>query len=87
MAAQSDSRRADGSDVDSKYYYRRSLSLRELVPALGAAVGAAAVTFYVAKLFLERTPLVREPDASRATRLTLHRSGGASATAKHIGRR
>jgi len=44
-------------DVDPKYYYRRSLTVRELAPAVGAAVAAAAVTFYITKLFLERTPL------------------------------
>jgi hypothetical protein len=59
MSAHSDPQRADSADADSKYYYRRSLTLRELVPAIGAAAGAAAVTFYLVKLFLERTPLER----------------------------
>jgi hypothetical protein len=59
MSAQSDPRRADRPDVDSTYYYRRSLTLREMAPAIGAAAGAAAVTFYLVKLFLERTPLER----------------------------
>lgn len=44
-------------DVDPKYYYRRSLTIRELAPAVGAAVAVAAVTFYITKLLLERTPL------------------------------
>ena len=44
-------------DVDPKYYYRRSLTIRELAPAVGAAVAVAAVTFYLTKLFLERAPL------------------------------
>jgi hypothetical protein len=61
MSAQIDPRRADLSRVDGKYYYRRSLTVRELLPALGAAAGAAAATFYIVKLFLERTPLEREP--------------------------
>lgn len=87
MSAQSDPRRVDPSHVDSRYYYRRSLSFRELVPALGAAAGAAAVTFYLVKLFLERTPIESTPQRMGATRLTLHRSGRSSATPKHIGRR
>ncbi len=43
------------------YYYRRPLSLKEALPAVGAAVGAGVVVFYLARLFLQKTPLVREP--------------------------
>ena len=57
MSAHNDSRRTLQDDVGSRYYYRRPLRARELLPALGAAIGAGAVAFYVAKLFLERTPL------------------------------
>lgn len=57
MSAQSDPRRTVAVDVDPKYYYRRSLTVRELAPALGAAAAAAVATFYVVKLLLERTPL------------------------------
>lgn len=57
MSALSDPRPIRTMDVDPKYYYRRPLSIRELAPAVGAAVAAAAVTFYIAKLFLERKPL------------------------------
>src|SRR6185503_17994348 len=74
MSAQSDPRRAVAVSVDPKYYYRRSLSVRELLPA----IGAAAATFYVVKVFLERTPLGAEPAAregsARRRRLKLHRS-------------
>jgi hypothetical protein len=64
MSAQSDPRRAEAPDVDPKYYYRRSLSARELLPAIGAAVAAAAVTFYLTKIVMERTPLrANVPDA------------------------
>ena len=88
MSGHTDPRRADQVNVDSKYYYRRSLSFRELVPAIGAAAGAAAVTFYLVKLVLERTPLEGAPRPTGGrTRLTLHRSGGSSAAAKTIGRR
>ncbi|HEY2855752.1 MAG TPA: hypothetical protein VGJ18_23145 [Gemmatimonadaceae bacterium] len=57
MSALSDPRRIGAVDVEPKYYYRDSLTIRELAPAIGAAVAAAAVTFYLAKLFLERKPL------------------------------
>jgi hypothetical protein len=73
--------------VESNYYYRRSLTMRELLPAFGAAAGAAVVTFYLVKLFLERTPLEVGPRAASAPRLTLHRSARSLATAKQIGRR
>ena len=43
------------------YYIRRPLSLKESLPAFGAAVGAGVVVFYLARLFLQKTPLVREP--------------------------
>jgi hypothetical protein len=43
------------------YYYRRPLELRDLVPAAGVAVGAGLAAFYLARLFLQRTALVREP--------------------------
>ena len=77
MSAQSDPRRAVTGDVDPKYYYRRSLTVRELMPAFGAAAAAAVATFYLAKLFLERTPLGAGPAArgrsSHRSRLRLHR--------------
>lgn len=42
------------------YVYRRPLSARELLPALGVAVVTGAAAFYVTRLFLERTPLLPE---------------------------
>lgn len=58
MAATRDPR---PEDADYEYSYRRPLTLRELLPAIGAGVGAGiavgAATFYVARLFLQRTPL------------------------------
>ena len=47
-----------GAGKASDYYYRRALTLPELLPAIGAAVGIGAAAFYVARLFLQRTPLV-----------------------------
>jgi hypothetical protein len=92
MSAQSDPRRAVAVSVDPKYYYRRSLGVRELMPAIGAAVAAAAATFYVVKLLLERTPLRAEPVAreapARRSRLELHRSkADQSSAARIVGRR
>jgi len=83
MSAHSDPRRAEASDADSKYYYRRSLTVRELLPAVGAAV----VAFYVVKLFMERTPLGTVARGGESPRLTLHRSGRSSVTARDHGRR
>ncbi len=52
------------------YVYRRTLSGRELVPAIGAAVVTGLAAFYVARLFLERTPLLPEE-----RRLGTHHAG------------
>jgi hypothetical protein len=91
MSAQSDPRRAVTVDVDPRYYYRRSLSIRELLPAIGAAAVAAAATFYVVKLFAERTPLRAQPAARerypRRNRLRLHRSDADESGARNFGRR
>jgi hypothetical protein len=86
MSAQSDPRHAATKGVDPKYYYRRSLTIRELAPAIGAAVAAGLATFYVAKLLIERAPL--EPRSSDA-RLAPHpeRSGRSSAAIRKAGRR
>jgi hypothetical protein len=40
--------------------YRRPLSGRELLPAIGVGVVAGFAAFYVARLFAERTPLLPE---------------------------
>ncbi|HET6763117.1 MAG TPA: hypothetical protein VFH27_05575 [Longimicrobiaceae bacterium] len=37
--------------------YRRRLTLKEQLPAAGAAVGAAVGVFYLARLLMQRTPL------------------------------
>lgn len=92
MSAQSDPRPTVAGDVDSTYYYRRSLTVRELAPALGAAAAAAVATFYVVKLLLERTPLRAAPmareESARRSRLRLHRSKvDPSSAARNVGRR
>ena len=42
------------------YVYRRKLDARELIPAIGAGIVTGFAAFYVARLFLERTPLLSE---------------------------
>jgi len=41
----------------AEYYYRRPLGLRELLPAVGIAIGAGLFAFYITRLMLQRTPL------------------------------
>ena len=59
------------------YYYRRRLNGRELLPALAIGVGAGLVAFYVARLFVQRTPIVSGSSTRRGPRL-LTRSAGAA---------
>jgi hypothetical protein len=42
------------------YVFRRPLSGAELLPAIGIGVAAGLTAFYVARLFLQRTPLLPE---------------------------
>ena len=51
-----------GAGRASAYHYRRALTLPEMLPAIGVAVGVGAAAFYVARLFLQRTPLVPASD-------------------------
>ena len=54
-----------------EYHYRRPLTPRELVPALGVGVGVGLVAFYIAKILLERTPLrpERRPSTQRLSQI------------------
>ncbi|MEP6493183.1 MAG: hypothetical protein ABJF01_10935 [bacterium] len=73
MPAKSDPR----NDIaDSEYFYRRSLSVRELVPAIGIAVATGLVAFYLTQTLMQRTPL--EPDlvASRRRARAARAQGG-----------
>jgi hypothetical protein len=56
MPAKSDPRAVA---VDN-YYYRRSLSARELLPAVGVGLAAGALAFYVTRILLERAPVTVE---------------------------
>jgi hypothetical protein len=62
MPAKSDPR---AEPAGSRYFYRRSLSAGALLPAVGLGVVAGVAAFYVARLFLERTPLVSDPAPPR----------------------
>ena len=42
----------------SEYYYRRSLEARDLLPAIGVGLGVGLVAFYVARVLMQRTPLM-----------------------------
>jgi hypothetical protein len=56
----------------TEYVYRRPLDARDLLPALGVGIGVGAIAFYVAYLFLQRTPLDpgRLPATAPAKQLT-----------------
>jgi hypothetical protein len=53
---------AIGAPSATDYYYRRRLTLRDQLPAIGVAVGAGLAAFYVTRLFLQRTWLVPARD-------------------------
>jgi hypothetical protein len=89
MSALNDPRQVATSAADQKYYYRRSLTVRELAPAIGAAVAVGVATFYLAKVFLERTPLrVEGNEAALPTRgLSIRARQERSFDARDLGRR
>ncbi|HLV25843.1 MAG TPA: hypothetical protein VKZ41_05995 [Gemmatimonadales bacterium] len=49
------------------YYYRRKISPAEALPAIGAGLGTGLAVFYIARLFLQRTPLLAAPPREAAT--------------------
>ena len=49
----------EASDRHS-YYYRRSLTGRDYLPALAIGIAAGIAAFYVATRFSQRTPLLTE---------------------------
>jgi hypothetical protein len=58
MSAKSD---PHAESAVTKYYYRRALSWREMLPAIAAGIAVGAVAWYAATVKKQRTPLV--PDA------------------------
>jgi hypothetical protein len=59
-----------------EYYYRRPLTPRELLPALGVGLGVGLAAFYIARLLLERTPLRPERRPSSQRLSPIRRSAG-----------
>lgn len=55
MSAKSD---PHGDAADTTYYYRRSLGVREMLPAIGAGIVVGAAVWYVMTLARQRTRLV-----------------------------
>ena len=70
MSAPRDPRRSVEAGVEREYYYRRRLTPRELLPALGIGIGAGAVAFYLAKVLFERTPLLARAEQAPRRRLS-----------------
>jgi hypothetical protein len=78
MSAKSDPR---DETAGAEYFYRRSLSVSEVLPAVGVGVAVGLAAFYVARLMLQRTPLVPRTgtgDAS-ADAISRRRSRGSRA--------
>ena len=55
--------------MSADYYYRRRLSAKDMLPAIGAGIAAGLAGFYVVQLLIQRTPLVPEGKLLRAGRL------------------
>ena len=53
--------RRDEPKVERGYTYRRALNGGDFIPAIGAGLAVGAAAFYIATLFLQRTPLVPGP--------------------------
>ena len=69
MSAPRDPRPSVEAGVEAEYYYRRRLTARELLPAVGIGIGAGAVAFYLAKILFERTPLSARAEPAARRRL------------------
>lgn len=71
-------RRRGEAKVSREYTYRRDLRPAELLPAVGAGIAVGLAAFYVARLLLQRTPLVPGP-LEPADRLEPRRRSGTRA--------
>ncbi len=69
---------ADSPLFADEYYYRRPLTPRELLPAVGVGVGVGLVAFYIVRVLLERTPLrpERRPSTQRPKPIIRRSAGG-----------
>jgi hypothetical protein len=52
----------------NRYFYRRHLTGRDLLPAIGAGVAIGLLGYYVARLLIEREPLVPDGPGSAGER-------------------
>jgi hypothetical protein len=50
--------------MSAEYTYRRKLRATEMMPAIAAGVGVGLAGFYLARLLLQRTPLVPKRSGS-----------------------
>jgi hypothetical protein len=73
MSAKTDPR---DEPTGAEYSYRRTLSAAELLPAIGVGVAAGALAFYVARVFLQRTPLSARAPSTPRRQSRLPRSHG-----------
>ena len=64
-----DRRTSHAPPAADRYYTRRALSPKELLPVAGIAVGAGMAAFYLAKVWMERVVLdeFRPPAALRGS--------------------
>ena len=80
MPAKTDPRDGNTSPAATPYYYRyyfrRRLTARELLPAIGAGAAAALVVFYLVQLRMQRTPLTPETLEPTPRRHRLKRDRG-----------
>jgi hypothetical protein len=60
------------------YSYRRSLSARELLPAVGVGVAAGMLAFYVTRILGQRAPVTAEGLSLPRRRKALPRSASGS---------
>jgi hypothetical protein len=74
MPAKSDPRESATHPGPTEYYFRRSLTARQLLPAIGAGLAAGAAVFYLTQLFLQRTPLTAEALESPRRRKIIRRA-------------
>jgi hypothetical protein len=72
-------------DERASYSYRRKLGVAELLPAIGVAIGAGFLAYYVTRLLLQRTPLTVDRTLG-ASRSGVTRGRRASRPAREIDR-
>jgi hypothetical protein len=78
MPAKSDPQ-AEREGAGSQFYYRKRIRGRDLLPAVGFGIAAGILGFYVAQIYLQRTPLVpvrKRSAADRPARLPIPKRGG-----------